>query len=169
MAEPQRCHGHGDRATELAALYSLLHQILHRRLDLRHVPLRVDTLAHDDSQLVPPLALSLRDGRLSPLDGLLDVQAVQVDRARRRVSVVLCGSAWAALPESIACALTPSNTQSSDGKSLAYAKAGKTYTAHTHRCRSTPKLGRPADPVVADGSCLPGTSRGLFLHHRSCM
>lgn len=93
MAERHRLHGQGDRMTELPALYSLLHQILHRRLNLRHVPLRVDTLAHDDSQLVPPLALCLRDGRLGPLDGLLDVQAVQVDRARWRVSVVLCGSA----------------------------------------------------------------------------
>ena len=59
-------------AHALQKLYSLLHQVLHCRLDLRHVTLRMDSFSDDDPQFLLPVLLALSDSRLCSLNSFLD-------------------------------------------------------------------------------------------------
>lgn len=49
------------------------HQILHRRLNLGHVPLTMQSLSNHDSYLPIPLLLRLRNCLFSPFDRFFDV------------------------------------------------------------------------------------------------
>lgn len=80
-------HRHGTAAH---AVHSLAHQVRDSRLNLSLVVLRVQALARNDPQLGETRALSVRDRLLGPRNGLLDVQAVEVDRAVRLLAVVVC-------------------------------------------------------------------------------
>jgi len=53
-----------------------LHQVLHRRLDLRHVTLGVNAFAHDNPQFSLSIPLTLRDGCFSALNRFFDEEAV---------------------------------------------------------------------------------------------
>lgn len=66
----------------------LAQQILDGRADLGHVVTRVDAFADNDAQFRHALRLRLRDDLVDLRERLLDVQAMHIDRARRRVSVV---------------------------------------------------------------------------------
>lgn len=62
---------------------SLLNETLDRGLQLRDVVLRVETLADDYFDGGSALSAGLLDRLFGAVDGLVHVQAVQVDRARR--------------------------------------------------------------------------------------
>lgn len=68
---------------------SLLHKALDRGLDLRMVTGRVDAFTDNHPQLSLAIRLRRHDGLFRLFYRFLDVQPVQVDRARRRVPVVL--------------------------------------------------------------------------------
>ena len=66
----------------------LAQQVLDGGADLGHVVARVDALADDDAQLRHALRLRLRNDLVDLGERLLNVQAVHINRARRRVGIV---------------------------------------------------------------------------------
>lgn len=65
-----------SRHRAISSPYSLRHKLLHRRLDLRLVVLRMDPFPNNHAQLVLPRPLALGDGGLGALDGFFDVETV---------------------------------------------------------------------------------------------
>ena len=61
----------------------LLHQVNDGRFNLGNVPVRVDTFADNDPQFRQPLSSDVPDRFFRAFDGLLNVQAVQVDSTVR--------------------------------------------------------------------------------------
>lgn len=133
--------------------HSLLHHPRHGWLDLGLVVRRVVALARDDAQVFKARALAVRNGLFDLLERLLDVEAVQVDRAIRLLLVVLCGQP---VPRSLAARIDDVASRCASGH-----RAGLDSSRHIHAPHMPPAgpagRGEGAKPQACGGhaACAP--------------